>query len=59
MVVGVEWLSGANLTDSCQQVVRFVRVGRRLFIELVDLQVFVLVVRDALKARLRKFDVLE
>ena len=59
MVVCGDGLAGVNLTDSCQQVVRFVRVGRRLFIELVDLQVFVLVVRDALKARLRKFDVLE
>ena len=34
-------------------------VGRKVFVEPVDLQVFVIVVRAALDASLRKFDVLE
>ena len=58
MVMCVEGLAGVNLTDSCCQVVRFVRLGRRFFIELVDLHVFVVVVRAALEASLGKFDVL-
>jgi hypothetical protein len=37
--------------------VRF--VGREAFIEPVDLEVFVVVVRAALDASLRKFDVLQ
>jgi hypothetical protein len=50
-------LAGDNLTDSCHQVVRF--VDRKFFIEPVDLQVFVIVVRAALNASLRKFDMLQ
>ena len=50
-------LADANLSDSCQQVVRF--VGRSGFIEPVDLHVVVVVVRAALNASLRKFDVLQ
>ena len=52
-----DWLPGANLRDRCQQKVRF--VGRELFIEYVDLYVFVLAERAALEAILRKFDVLQ
>jgi hypothetical protein len=50
-------LAGVNLTDGCHQVVRF--VNRKFFIEPVDLQVFVVVMRAALDASLRKFDVLQ
>ena len=56
MVVCGDGLAGVNLGDSCQQVVRY--VDRRFFIELVDLHVFVIIVRTALEATLRKFDVL-
>ena len=50
-------LAGDNLTDSCHQVVRF--VDREAFVEPVDLKVLVVVVRTALDASLRKFDVLQ
>ena len=56
MVMCKDGIAGANLNESCQQVVRF--VGRSVFIEPVELQVFVLVVRATLEAGLRKFDVL-
>ena len=56
-VVCGDGLAGANLSDGCHQVVRF--VGREVFIEPVELHVFVLVVRAALDASLRKLDVLE
>lgn len=55
-VVCGDGLAGDNLTDSCQQLVRF--VGREAFIEPVDLKVFVVVVRAALDTSLREFDVL-
>ena len=58
MVVGVEWLSGANLTDSCQQVVRFVGLGWGFFIELVELHMFVIIMWMALEATLIKFNML-
>ena len=57
MVVCGDRRAGAKLTDNCQQVMRF--VGWEAFIESVDLEVFVIVVRTALKASLRKFDVLQ
>ena len=57
MAVSGDGLADANLTDSCQQVVRF--VNREAFIESVDLEVFVVVVRTALDAGLRKFDMLQ
>ena len=47
---------GAKLADSCQQVVGF--IAREFFIEPLNLEVFVIVVRTGLDARLRKFDVL-
>ena len=46
-----------NFTEPCHQVVRF--VGRTVFIELVELQVVVIIVRDALESCLRRFDVLQ
>ena len=55
MVVCRDGHAGAELTDSCQQVVRF--VGWEAFIKSVDL-VIVIVVWAALEASLRKFDVL-
>ena len=57
MVVHGDGLAGANVTDSCHQVVRF--VDRKLFIEPVDLQVFVVVVWATLESSLGKFDVLQ
>jgi hypothetical protein len=57
MVVCWDGHAGAKVSDSCQQVVRF--VGREAFIEPMDLKVFVVVVRAALDASLRKFDVLQ
>ena len=59
MVVCVEGLADADFTDNCHQVVRFVGLGLGFFIELVERQVFVVVVRDALVASLRKVDVLQ
>ena len=56
MAVSGDGLADANLSDSCRQVVRF--VGRSGFIEPPELQVLVVVVRAALDASLRKFDVL-
>jgi hypothetical protein len=50
-------MASLNFTKPCHQVVRF--VGRTLFIEPVDLQVVVVIVRDALEASLRRFDVLQ
>jgi hypothetical protein len=50
-------LADDNFNDTCQQVVRF--VGREVFVEPMDLHVFVLVVWAALDASLRKFDVLQ
>ena len=49
-------MANGNLTESCHQVVRFVG---RFFIELVDLHVFVIVVRAALDPSLRKINVLQ
>ena len=57
MVMCKDGIAGANFNESCQQVVRF--VGRSGFIEPVDLHVVVVVVRAALNASLRKFDVLQ
>ena len=46
-----------NFTEPCHQVVRF--VSRTVLIEPVDLQVVVIIVRNALEASLRRFDVLQ
>ena len=46
-----------NFTDPCHQVVRF--VDRTVLIEPVELQVVVFIVRDALEASFRSFDVLQ
>ena len=50
-------MAGLNFTEPCHHVVRF--VDRAVFIEPVDLQVVVVIVRDALEANLRRFEVLE
>ena len=50
-------MASLNFTEPCHQVVRF--VGRTVFIEPVDLQVVVIIMRDALEASLRRFDVLQ
>ena len=50
-------LAGVKLSESCQQIVRF--IGRDAFIEPLDLQVFVLIVRAALDASLGSFDELQ
>jgi len=54
-VVSRDGLAGMDLTESRHQVVRF--VGRSVFIEPVDLQVIVIVMRAALETSLRTFDV--
>ena len=46
-----------NFTKPCHHVVRF--VARAFIIELVELQVVVVIVRDALEANFRSFDVLQ
>ena len=56
MVMCGDRLAGVKFTDSRHQVVRF--VGREAFVEPVDFQVFVVVVRTTLKASLRNFEVL-
>jgi hypothetical protein len=48
-------LADMNFSEPRHQVVRF--VGRAVLIEPVELQVFVVFVRDALEATLRNFDV--
>jgi hypothetical protein len=50
-------MASFNFTEPCHQVVRF--VGRTFVIEPVNLQVVVIIVRDALEASLRRFDVLQ
>ena len=50
-------MAGVNCTEPCHQVVRF--VGWAVFIEPVDLQVVVIIVRDALEASFRSCDVLQ
>ena len=50
-------MASLNFTEPCHQVVRF--VGRTVFIEPVDLQVVVIIMRDALESCLRRFDVLQ
>jgi hypothetical protein len=50
-------MAGFNFTEPCHHVVRF--VGRAVLIEPVDLQVVVIIVRNALEANLRSFDVLQ
>ena len=49
-------MASLNFTEPCHQVVRF--VGRTILIEPVDLQVVVVIVRGALEARLKRFNVL-
>ena len=49
-------MAGIDRTEPCHHVVRF--VGRTLIIEPVELKVGVLIVRDALVANFRSFDVL-
>ena len=56
MVVYGEGLAHMNLTESRQQVVRF--IGRETFVEPVDLQMIVIFVWDALESSLRSFNVL-
>ena len=46
-----------NFTEPCHHVVRF--VDRAFIIEPVELQVVVVIVRDALEANFRSFDVLQ
>ena len=55
--MSLDGMDGINFTEPCHQVVRF--VGRAVLIEPVELQVGVLLVRDALEANLRGFDVLQ
>lgn len=55
--VSEDGMAGLNFTKPCHQVVRF--VNRTLLIEPVELQVVVIIVRDALEASLRRFDVLQ
>ena len=55
-VVSGNGLASMDLTESRHQVVGF--VGRSVFIEPVDLQVIVIVMRAALETSLRTFDVL-
>jgi hypothetical protein len=51
-------LAGMNFTEPCHQVVGF--VGRAfLIMKFVELQVVVVVVRDALETSLRSFNVLQ
>jgi hypothetical protein len=50
-------MAGLNFTEPCHQVVRF--VNRAGLIESVDLQVVVFIVRDALEASFRRFDMLQ
>jgi len=55
-VVCGDRLADVNLTESRQQVVRF--IGREAVVEPVDLEVLVIVVRTALKPSLRNWNVL-
>lgn len=48
---------GINFTEPCHQIVRF--VDRAGLIEPVELQVVVIIVRDALEASYRRFDMLQ
>ena len=50
-------LAAMNFTKPCHHVVRF--VDRTVLIEPVDLQLFVIFMRDALEASLRSFNVLQ
>ena len=50
-------MASLNFTEPCHHVVRF--IGRTILIKPVDLQVVVVIVRDALEPSLRRFDVLE
>ena len=50
-------VAGINFSEPCHHVVRF--VDRAFVIEPVELQVVVVIVRDALEANLRSFDVLQ
>ena len=46
-----------NFSEPCHHVARF--IGRTVLIEPVELQVVVIIVRDALEACFRRFDVLQ
>ena len=50
-------MAGLNFTEPCHEVVTF--VDRTFIIESVDLQVVVVIVRDALEAGFRRLDVLQ
>ena len=50
-------MASLNFTEPCHHVVRF--IGRTILIKPVDLQVVVVIVRDALEPSLRRFDVLK
>ena len=50
-------MTGLNFSEPCHEVVSF--VDRTFIIESVDLQVVVLIVRDALEANFRRLDVLQ
>ena len=52
-------LARVNLSDSCHQVVRFVRLGHCIESVQLHRDVFVLVVRAALGASLRKVNLLQ
>ena len=55
--MSMDGMASINRAEPCHQVVRF--VGRTFIIELVELQVVVIIVRDTLEASLRSFDVLQ
>jgi hypothetical protein len=55
--ISEDGMAGLNFTEPCHQVVRF--VDRTGLIKPVDLQVVMFIVRDALEASFRRFDMLQ